>query len=104
MINADGSGIHAFGLHGLNGEPTWSPDGRRIVWGDSGGFAIANADGSGLRHVKVPGWEGHPVFSPDGRVAGLGVLEAGHLVGATLGVSYVVRRARHARADRRDPP
>jgi Tol biopolymer transport system component len=67
VINADGSGIHAFGLHGLNGEPTWSPDGRHIVWGDSGGFAIANADGSGLRHVKVPGWDGYPVFSPAGK-------------------------------------
>lgn len=67
VINADGSGMHAFGLHGLNGAPTWSPNGRKIVWWTSGGFAIANADGSGLRRVKVKGFDGSPVFSPNGK-------------------------------------
>jgi TolB protein len=66
-INADGSGLHAFGLHGLNGDPVWSPDGRRILWLHAGGFAISNADGSGLRQVRVGGDNGSPTFSPDGK-------------------------------------
>lgn len=67
VINADGTGLHAFGLHGLNGEPSWSPDGRHVVWWTSGGFAIANSDGSGLRKFRVAGFDGTPVFSPDGK-------------------------------------
>lgn len=67
VINADGSGMHAFGLHGLNWEPTWSPNGHQIAWGIPGGFAIANADGSGLRRIKVKGFDGSPVFSPNGK-------------------------------------
>ena len=68
VINANGSGMHAFHLHGLNAGPTWSPNGREIAWGTSGGFAIANANGSGLRRVKVKGFDGSPVFSPNGKL------------------------------------
>jgi Tol biopolymer transport system component len=67
VINADGSGVRAFGLHGLNGSPSWSADGRHIVWARSSGFAIANPDGSGLRAVNVGGEISSPVFSPDGK-------------------------------------
>jgi Tol biopolymer transport system component len=67
VINADGSGSHAFGLHGLNGEPSWSPDGRHLVWGTSRGLSIANSDGSKLRQIRLAGFEGSPVFSPDGK-------------------------------------
>jgi Tol biopolymer transport system component len=67
VINADGSGLHAFRLHGLNGEPSWSPDGRHVVWGTSRGLAFANSDGGGLRQVRVAGFDGSPVFSPDGK-------------------------------------
>lgn len=67
VINADGSGMHAFGLHGLNGEPSWSSDGRHLVWGSNSGLAIANSDGSGLRQIRVARFDGSPVFSPDGK-------------------------------------
>lgn len=54
VINADGSGLHAFGLHGLNASPSWSADGRFIIWARSNsGLSIANADGSGLRAVNI---------------------------------------------------
>src|SRR5204862_8027750 len=29
-VNVDGSGLHGMGLRGLNGDPSWSPDGRII--------------------------------------------------------------------------
>src|SRR5947209_3465561 len=31
-MNANGSGLHAMGLKGLNGKPVWFPDGRRILF------------------------------------------------------------------------
>jgi TolB protein len=68
VINANGSGMHAFHLHGLNGAPTWSPNGRQIAWRTPGGLAIANSNGSGLRRVKVKGFDGSPVFSPNGKL------------------------------------
>jgi len=65
-INADGSGLRAMGLRGLNGAPTWAPDGR-ILWVRAGGFAVARADGSGFRMLRVAGDNSSPTFSPDGR-------------------------------------
>jgi TolB protein len=68
VVNADGSGLHAFGLHGLNGYPSWSGDGRRIVWVHPSGLAIANPDGSGIRQLRLAGGNiRSPVFSPDGK-------------------------------------
>jgi TolB protein len=66
-MNANGSGLHGMGLTGLNGEPTWSPDGSEILWAHPGGFGIAHADGSGLRTIHVSGDIGTPTFSPDGK-------------------------------------
>jgi Tol biopolymer transport system component len=67
VMRADGSGLQAFGLHGLNSSPSWSADGRHIAWAQRSGFAIANPDGSGLRRVNVGGEISSPVFSPDGK-------------------------------------
>lgn len=67
VINADGSGLHAFGLHGLNDFPSWSADGSRIVWAHPSGLVIANSDGSAPRQIKAAGDLGSPVFSPDGK-------------------------------------
>jgi TolB protein len=65
-LNANGSGLRAMGLRGLNGDPTWSPDGR-ILWVRAGGFAVSRADGSGFRMLRVAGDNASPTFSPDGR-------------------------------------
>ena len=54
--------------------PTWSPDGRRIVyqrWDDEGGDCcevfVMNADGSGQRKLtRRPGFDGGPAWSPGG--------------------------------------
>lgn len=67
VVNTDGSGMHAFGLHGLNGDPSWLGDGHRIVWARPQGLAIANPDGSGLQQLKVADNPGSPVSSPDGK-------------------------------------
>jgi TolB protein len=64
-LNANGSGVRAMGLRGLNGDPTWSPDGR-ILWVHQGGFAVSRADGSGFRILRVAGDNSSPTFSPDG--------------------------------------
>lgn len=65
-IGADGSGRRAMGLQGLNGDPTWTPDGR-ILWLRPGGFAVSRAGGSGFRIVRVAGDNSTPTLSPDGR-------------------------------------
>jgi Tol biopolymer transport system component len=65
--------------------PSWSPDGKRIVYvagkGIPGDLFIAEADGSGTRRLaKAKGMEkyGHPKFSPDGKrvLAVMGSMEA----------------------------
>jgi TolB protein len=69
VVNADGSGLHAFGLKSssVGGAPSRSPDGRHLVWADHGGFAVANPDGSGLRQLRVSGNNGSPVYTRDGK-------------------------------------
>ena len=65
-IRPDGTGLRRLSTV-EGGEPSWSPDGRRIAlsWGDAG-IAVMNADGSGLRHIRRR--EGMtPMWSPDGR-------------------------------------
>jgi TolB protein len=65
-INADGGGVRAMGLRGLNGYPTWSPDGR-LLWLRAGGFALSRADGSSFRMIRMAGENSSPTFSPDGK-------------------------------------
>jgi Tol biopolymer transport system component len=66
-IDADGRRPHPFGLEGLNGWPTWSPDGTKVLWVRAPGLALANPDGSGMQLVRVPGDNSSPSFSPDGK-------------------------------------
>ncbi|HKZ51428.1 MAG TPA: hypothetical protein VJ256_06680, partial [Dehalococcoidia bacterium] len=71
VVNADGSGLarltHTAGS-GVNvGSPTWSPDGRRMAFGEWEIFVV-NADGSGLTNLtKRAGRDVLPAWSPDGR-------------------------------------
>jgi TolB protein len=77
--NADGTGVRQItgpGKTGLDNEPDWSPDGRRIVYEHSTGprderIFIVNADGTGPRPVVActGGCAGQeaPAWSPDGR-------------------------------------
>jgi hypothetical protein len=66
--------LTAAGLgHGENGEPTWSPDGKRIAFrsnraaGNRFDIYVMNADGSGQQQITFEAVEaGRPAWSPDG--------------------------------------
>ena len=46
--------------------PSWSPDGRRLVFDNGSAISVINADGSGLRKLR-PKASKDPAWSPDGR-------------------------------------
>ena len=77
VMNADGSNQKQItNLGGANFGPSWTPDGRRIVFSSnyknprSRNFDLylINLDGSGLEQVTShEEFDGFPMFSPDGR-------------------------------------
>jgi Tol biopolymer transport system component len=76
-MNADGSDQRQITrLGGANFGPSWTADGRRIIFSSnyrnprSGNFDLylVNADGTGLEQVTTDGtFDGFPMFSRDGR-------------------------------------
>ena len=76
-MNADGSDNRQIThLGGANFGPSWTPDGKRIIFSSnyknprSGNFDLylVNLDGSNLEQVTTnPVFDGFPMFSPDGK-------------------------------------
>ena len=77
VMNADGSDNRQIThLGGANFGPSWTPDGKRIIFSSnyktprSGNFDLylVNLDGSNLEQVTTnPVFDGFPMFSPDGK-------------------------------------
>ncbi len=83
-MNADGTGLRLLTPTGFNGRPSWSPDGRRILYatlqyGKQATVSVMAANGTGVKHVlSIPLPEKtfqakggkkleSPAFSPDGK-------------------------------------
>lgn len=77
LMNADGSNQRQITtLGGANFGPSWTPDGKRIVFSSnykdprSGNFDLylINKDGTGLEQITFDeSFDGFPMFSPDGK-------------------------------------
>jgi TolB protein len=77
LMNADGSNQRQIThLGGANFGPSWTPDGKRIVFSsnyknprsENFDLYLINLDGSGLEQVTThPLFDGFPMFSPDGK-------------------------------------
>ena len=80
VMAADGSGIRELTPNGFQGDPSFTPDGRRIVFTrdpsrSDNGIWIMNGDGSGLRRLSrnpfmrsgLCGCDEGAAVSPDGR-------------------------------------
>ena len=68
VMNADGTGTRRLTSgKGNDSHPTWSPDGRRLVFDRDGDIFAMNADGTDVTRISdVTAAEGEPSWSPDG--------------------------------------
>ena len=66
VVNPDGSGKRRVVETAGHATPSWSPDGRRIVFQTRSGpgLTVVNADGSGQQRLTIGN---HPAWSPDGQ-------------------------------------
>jgi Tol biopolymer transport system component len=93
VMNADGSGQRQItALGGANFGPSWTPDGRRIIFSSNHtnprsrnfDLYVVGLDGSGLERVTAnPEFDGFPMFSPDGRTLVWASNRAGAKAGET---------------------
>jgi len=96
VMNADGSGQRQItSLGGANFGPSWTPDGRRIIFSSNHknprsrnfDLYLVNLDGSGLAQVTTNAeFDGFPMFSPDGKK----LIWASNRAGASSGETNLI--------------
>jgi Tol biopolymer transport system component len=72
LINRDGTGLRDLTPTGFQGNPSFTPDGKKIVFDSDEGIAIMRADGSGRRQLTTTpfpgtGYDTDANVSPDGK-------------------------------------
>ena len=80
VVNPDGSGKRRVVETAGHATPSWSPDGRRIVFQTRSGpgLTVVNADGSGLQRLTIGT---RPAWSPDGQRIAFGRADKKYRVG-----------------------
>jgi Tol biopolymer transport system component len=68
IVNRDGTGLRQLTPEttpdSSDDDPSWSPDGTRLIFSRSGALYVINADGTGLTSLGLSGR--YPSWSPDG--------------------------------------
>ena len=68
MINADGTNLVKLTSDNVSKQPSWSPDGERIVFVRDSDLWVMNSEGTRVRQLtNTPAGEYLPIWSPDGK-------------------------------------
>jgi Tol biopolymer transport system component len=97
IVNRDGTGLRQLtpdttdpNLYVFDANPSWSPDGSRLIFTRNGVLHLINADGSGLASTGVSG--DSPSWSPDGTQIAYETLNGGKDGLFAMDMSFTSRR------------